>query len=563
MTGRMQETMQTVFTLVRLRWALTFAAMRKSVWQTVGYIICWVLAAGMIIGAGIAGIALGEGPALLSQGALGIPEMQMRMLMFLLVFRCVMVIGGACAALFVILVQVMYIGEGSTMSPGKFALYGIADRTLSLGLLASGLAGIPSIAATLALIAFAPAYRWLGAGAVVTAIIAAPLAIVTLVSLSKLVIALSTTLVTSQRGKNAFYIIVIVVFIIICQMPNIMVNGTGFAVDPVAADAVAGVLAFTPLGAAFQLPFDVLYGNWSGLVIRLAILALTWWLCLLGSTWCLKHERLTIGATHVSTGKTKGIGVFAHMPDSVSGAISGRIIAYLRHDPRQSVMMLMPLLFVFVFALQQHGITAVLWQSLLWGGVFMMFCESNGLAYDGRGFAMEVLAGVRGKDDRLGRVRVQGVFATVYLLVLALVILVVTGDWRSPGTLSMAVAFTAAGLGCAYVGLGLSEVLSVVLMYPVPAIDRPFSNPQGGAVAQGFFPLAYMFGSILLMLPTGIVAGILTVTGAPAAGWIIAIVALANGIGGLALGIWLGGKLLDARMVSIVATLESFASLQK
>ena len=40
-------------------------------------------------------------------------------------------------------------------------------------------------------------------------------------------------------------------------------------------------------------------------------------------------------------------------------------------------------------------------------------------------------------------------------------------------------------------------------------------------------------------------------------------VALANGIGILALGTWLGGKLMDARMLSIVATLDSFASLQK
>ena len=31
--------------------------------------------------------------------------------------------------------------------------------------------------------------------------------------------------------------------------------------------------------------------------------------------------------------------------------------------------------------------------------------ESNGLAYDGRGFTMEVIAGVRGRTDRIGRVR--------------------------------------------------------------------------------------------------------------------------------------------------------------
>lgn len=36
-----------------------------------------------------------------------------------------------------------------------------------------------------------------------------------------------------------------------------------------------------------------------------------------------------------------------------------------------------------------------------------------------------------------------------------------------------------------------------------------------------------------------------------------------NGAGVLALGTWLGGKLLDARAVGILGTLEEFASLQK
>jgi len=53
-------------------------------------------------------------------------------------------------------------------------------------------------------------------------------------------------------------------------------------------------------------------------------------------------------------------------------------------------------------------------------------------------------------------------------------------------------------------------------------------------------------------------------TGAEGGIWLAIIpVALANGIGILALGTWLGGKLMDARMLSIVAALDSFASLQK
>ena len=82
-------------------------------------------------------------------------------------------------------------------------------------------------------------------------------------------------------------------------------------------------------------------------------------------------------------------------------------------------------------------------------------------------------------------------------------------------------------------------------------------------MAQGFFPFAYLFGSLLLLLPTGIVAIVLVAIGEISFSyWVLIPVALANGVVMLVLGTWIGGKLLDARMLSIVSTLDSFASLQ-
>ena len=152
-----------------------------------------------------------------------------------------------------------------------------------------------------------------------------------------------------------------------------------------------------------------------------------------------------------------------------------------------------------------------------------------------------------------------GIVNIVVVLVGAL-----TGRWAQPDDLATGLIFLATGMGIALSGLGVAEVTSCVLMYPVASMDKPFSAPQGRAMAQGFFPFVYMLGSLLLMLPTGIVALVMLLTGAEGGMWLAIIpVALANGIGILALGTWLGGKLMDARMLSIVATLDSFASLQK
>ena len=58
-------------------------------------------------------------------------------------------------------------------------------------------------------------------------------------------------------------------------------------------------------------------------------------------------------------------------------------------------MMFMPLLFIVVFTIQSHGITAMVWQSIIWAGLFLVLLEGNGLSYDGRGFTMEVISGVQ------------------------------------------------------------------------------------------------------------------------------------------------------------------------
>ena len=325
---------------------------------------------------------------------------------------------------------------------------------------------------------------------------------------------------------------------------------------------------FNTLVESQKLPiFSVSGEPYNQLLARIAILAVTWIVCFAVCTWCLRHERLTIGANSPSE-TAKGIGAFAWMPDSTSGAVSARLITYLKRDPRQAMTFAMPVLFLIIFAFQAHGISAVVWQSLIWCGWFMSVVESNGLAYDGRGFTMEVIAGVRGRTDRIGRVRVYVGIMVVYmvLLYLAGIVLVgaLTGRWAQPDDLATGLIFLATGMGIALSGLGVAEVTSCVLMYPVASMDKPFSAPQGRAMAQGFFPFVYMLGSLLLMLPTGIVALVMLLTGAEGGMWLAIIpVALANGIGILALGTWLGGKLMDARMLSIVATLDSFASLQK
>ena len=120
----------------------------------------------------------------------------------------------------------------------------------------------------------------------------------------------------------------------------------------------------------------------------------------------------------------------------------------------------------------------MVWQSIIWAGLFLVLLEGNGLSYDGRGFTMEVISGVRGVDDRHGRVRVYMVMLIAYIAILMVIVYAITGDWRSTEGLIMGLVFGCISLCLGFCGLGLAEVVSCVFMYPVPSISRPFSSPS-------------------------------------------------------------------------------------
>ena len=140
--------MNTVLTIVRLRWALTWAALRKSVWQTIGYAISMLMGLSVVVGAGVLAWFLGDSDV--------VGQVQG----FARGLEVAVVLIGSFAMVMTAFAQLMLIGESSTMSPRRLELYGIPDRILQAGLLVSGLSGIPAVCATVALMLWASAPPW-------------------------------------------------------------------------------------------------------------------------------------------------------------------------------------------------------------------------------------------------------------------------------------------------------------------------------------------------------------------------------------------------------------------
>lgn len=547
-TNGNRTTTSVALLLIRLRWTLTIAALRHSPQRIVAMIIAVIGALGLIAAAISGGIALGARPDM-TVGASAWNT-----------FHTGVVLGGAGAILAVLLIQLMYVGQASAMDPRKFELFGIPDRELTRGLFAAGLCGIPAISGTLALLAFASAYRRAGGVAVVVALLAAPIAIVVMLALSKAMIALFSALADSRRARGRIYIISMPVFILACQLPSLLV---GSGTSEVAYAKYATIVGWTPFGTIFALPFDAADGAWGLLAARLIIAAITVALCYRVSLWCLNRQRVR-GGTGEQVHVRQGIGIFESVPDTKSGAIAARLATYLRKDPRQLVMYAAPVLIMLVMLLEPDGSRDMVWVSVAIGGLMLVALEGDGVAYDGLGFTLEVISGVHGIEDRKGRVGVHVLIVTAYLTVLSVACALISGSWKSLNGWSESLAFWGIGLGLGFNALGVAEVISPVLMYPIAPPDRPFSTPQGRAATQMLFPLVQMIGSVLLMLPTAVVMAALGSAGVNDLQllWAVAATALLNGVAALALGTWLGGIVLDERQLKVLATLRDFASLQ-
>lgn len=542
-----------VTTMVRLRWSLMFAAMRKSPWQVVGYVLALLMALGIVVGAGLAAFALTGGAVEWNEAAFA-------------VLRVVMVNAGTVGIIFAALIQLLLIGESSTMSAQKFSLFGIGDRTLTAGLYLSAFTGLPATCAFLSLLCASRLYVGYGTGAVLGGVLSAALTVMVAMCFSKAALSLASQLTRTERGKNTLYILVTLLVVVAAQLPNIYVNTHTeedfSAIDVNGLVRLTDVVGWLPFGWSLGLPFDAARGNAAACIARVALALVFCALCFAALVWCIRRERLQ-GEPQSNVRRERSIGAFNWMPDSASGAISARLFISLKRDPRQAMQYVLPVLFIVIFALQSHGESMVVWQCFLWMGLMMLIGESNGIAYDGRAYAMEQIAGVPGRVDRWGRTRVYLAYLAIFYVLCALLTYALTGDWRTPAGVMRGITCTVVGFGVVLISLGSAEFFSTFLMYPVPSIRKPFSSPQGRAMAQGLFPFAFMLATCVMALPTGIVAIVLAATGHWGMNWVLMPVSLANGVLFLWLGVWLGGKILDARGLKVLATLDNFASLQQ
>lgn len=523
--------------LVRLKLSLLRNSLKRSVWRTVGLVF------GMLYALALVAMALIGLGALRFAGTVDLTA-DVTVLVFSLV-----TMGW-------LLMSLLVFGVDETVDPAKFALLPVRAKELLPGLFVSGLVGSPGIATVLVSLGLVLAWSR-GPGAVVAAIVAVPVGVATCFLLSRAGTSAFSSFLSSRRFRDFAFVVLALLGAVLGIGGNLIGNVAGSGPEALRqglADA-ATIAGWSPFGWIWAVPADVARGAWVSalvhLVLALALVVVLW------RVWgYFLARRLTepVDAGGESSKKVKEQSVIERLyPASPAGAVAARTLRYWRRDPRYLAgvagFLIAPIILIVTQVANPDGSTAVAAFAPVLLGLLIGMSIAQDLSYDGTALWLHVSSGLRGADDRMGRVlSTLTVFGPV-LLVLIVVSGVVTGRWDlMPQVVGLSV-----GLGL--IGLGVGSWVGSIWQWAAPP---PGANPfqkgsSGGLPAFLSFGLATA-GTMVLALPT--IAAVVGSIWVPWLAYVGLVVGVVSGLVVLRIGVAQGGKLLDRRWPEALASVS-------
>ena len=461
--------------------------------------------------------------------------------------QATMVIGGVALTLGWFLVPLIATGIEPTIDPLKLAAFPLPVSRLMVAMTLVGATWIPGIATLLVSVSTALTWRetpgaaWAAVGCGVVA---------TLICIvgSRMTASLSANLVAGRRRRDR--VVVALVALVVLLGPVALALALGLRSNA-PFPATAEVLGFTPFGAIWSVPGQLVAGHpgaaLGSLAIALATLALMlviWRASLLAT---FRYRGGGAGGRQVAAGR---LGVLGVVPATPAGAIGARSLIYWARDARfarQLVLVpLMPALLILLGSLVHAPWMAYLGPPIVAGLLPLTLFAV--ISYDGTAFALHLSSGVRGVDDRIGRAAALLAFALPALVIVSLVSLGVVGGWRDLP------AIFGISLGVLLSGLAAVSVSSASIVVPVARSGRnPFTAQAGSGITSLAASYAVTGVTIALAIPELALGIAALVSGAAVLGWLALAVGVLWGAGSLVIGVHVGGRILDRTGPALLA----------
>ena len=470
----------------------------------------------------------------------------------------VLVVAGTLLLTGWALVPVLVPGLDDSLDITRFATFGVSTRRLVPALLVASLVGVPTLFT--ALVCFAPAIAWSGAGgpgATALAVLLAPVALVTCVLASRISTGLAARVLGSRRSRESGAVVGLLVAAL--AVPLVLTIGSlGLEGALEHVPTVARVLGWTPLGLVWAAPAAVADRDLVGAAAR-TLLALAWvgvgivvWERLLHRALVRPPSRGGEVRRRVDamlpTREGRGPGARA------AAAIARRGLRSWSADPRYLSSLLgavvAPVVIVLLVATVVDAPAAVaLSMGPLMAGT-IGWGRHNDVAFDGSAFWMHVASRVPGWSDRLGRT-----VATLAWAVPLTAAVGVAGAFVG-GRPDLVLAAAGASVGVLCGGLAVSAVFSALLPYPVPEAGANPYAAQMGAVGASMVAQAVTSAASLLVCAPVLVAYGSALWWRASMAPVVLLVGVVGGGAVLWTGIVLGGRVYDARQVRLLARMR-------
>lgn len=513
--------------LTRLRWALTVNGWRKStltlVFSVIGTLYFATLAALLVAGL-----------------VMGLPELDTA------TRGIVTVLVGSAVVLLWTVLPPLVTGVDATLDPSSFVLFPVPARTLVAGLLLSTFT-TPVGALTLLVLLGTAASWWDTPAAFAVGAVGAVLSAVTAVALGYGVTGLLSSFTGRRRVREALSLVVLV---------PLMLGGVAFlqvmeSIEDLfwLGPTLARAAAWSPFGSGLAVGAAAAEGAWGTVLLRLAVAAV--WAVLALALWHLAirrtvEPRAAAGSAAPARrgGRPADLRWLGRPATSARTAIAARCQHYWFADPRYlASLMIIPLLLVLFWFMSTTVGGDGLGLLLLMGPVTawaLGYSLSADIGYDHTAFHHHVLAGVRGADDRWGRV--LGLFGWGLPLVVVVTVATVAadGDW------ALLPAMLGASLGLLGACTGLSSLVSARWVYPVPKPgDSPLKTPQGAAARTAIVQGVSLVATGVLAVPMAVPLIAFLATRASVWSWVTLVVGVAWGVLALGLGVRWGAAWYD------------------
>ena len=509
--------------LVAVRLRSQLSALRSSPWAAAGYVLLALMLLPLFIGLTVGLSSLRFLPDARSP---------------------LMLTAGAVLVLVWTFGSVLFFAMDDSVSPQRLALFPLRSRDLVVPLLVSDLLTLPGVFTLLVCCGFVigwatdPLLAIAGIASTVLGLITGMLA-------GRILVTALSRWLAARRSRDLLYVVLLLGLIAISWGVPLLGRGMfNLGLNWETVELMGGAAGWTPMGWAWTLPADLVAGRSGLAALRLALalvlLAAMIWL------WSRQLDRaLTTPLPSAGSGAPTVSSPWLDrlFPPSPAGAIAARNLRYLRRDPRRfaSVLVIMATPFFVVFAnmvRDEKLVPEFLWLVVAlatWmGGIGAL----QDTPMDGSALWLHAVSGIRGFEDRLGRLMANsliygGTFVVTMVLASALL-----GAWGIfPFTFGL-------GLGTLIANQGMSLLVSSFLNGTAPPPGtNPFTSTSKGQGAAFLASLLQMLGSVILLLP---VAGMVFASYRfPLLGWVF--LPLGPVLGVLAaLGlISLGGRRLD------------------